>query len=109
MAAATAAWGFSAEPARMAQERRAEPARGAVGALRPAEAGNDWVLGWSAIPELLGGKALPMVLEVYAWRSWATSGTTRKLRNRPLDAVLLRKDGGKHEVPPGRVGGPGGP
>ena len=39
--------------------------------------------------------------EVYGWLSWANQGTTRGLRNRPLDAVLLRRDGGNREVPPG--------
>ena len=33
--------------------------------------------------------------------SWASSGTTRGMRNRPFDAVLLRRDGGKREVLPG--------
>ena len=28
-------------------------------------------------------------------------GATRGMRNRPFDAVLLRRDGGKREVPPG--------
>ena len=39
--------------------------------------------------------------EVYGWLSWANQGTTRGLRNRPFDAVLLRRDGGNQEVPPG--------
>ena len=41
-------------------------------------------------------------MEVYGWLSWATSGTTRGLRNRPFDAVLLRRDGGNREAPPGK-------
>ena len=41
--------------------------------------------------------------------SWANQGTTRGLRNRPSDAVLLRRDGGNREVPPGGVGSPRGP
>ena len=41
------------------------------------------------------------MLEVYGWLSWACLGTTRGLRNRPFDAVLLRRDGGNQEVPPG--------
>ena len=39
--------------------------------------------------------------EVYGWLSWANQGTTRGLRTRPFDAVLLRRDGGNLEVPPG--------
>ena len=39
--------------------------------------------------------------EVYGWLCWANQGTTRGLRNRPFDAVLLRRDGGNREVPPG--------
>ena len=38
---------------------------------------------------------------VYGWLSWANQGTTRGLRNRPCDAVLLRRDIGNREVPPG--------
>ena len=41
------------------------------------------------------------MVEVYGWLSWACSGTTRGMRNRPFDAVLLRRDGGNREVPPG--------
>ena len=33
--------------------------------------------------------------------SWASSGTSSGMRNRPSDAVLLRRDGGNQEVPPG--------
>ena len=33
--------------------------------------------------------------------SWACSGTTRGMRNRTFDAVLLRRDGGNQDVPPG--------
>ena len=47
--------------------------------------------------------------EVYGGLGWASLGTTRGMRNRPFDAVLLRRDGGNREVPPGGVGGPGGP
>ena len=39
--------------------------------------------------------------EVYGWLCWANQGTTRGSRNRPLDDVLLRRDGGNREVPPG--------
>ena len=38
--------------------------------------------------------------DVYGWLSLASSGTTREMRNRPFDAVLLRRDVGKREVPP---------
>ena len=56
---------------------------------------------WDAIPDPLGGEALPLVMDVYGWLSLATSGTTRGLRNRPFDAVLLRRDRGNWEVPLG--------
>ena len=39
--------------------------------------------------------------EVYGWLCWANQGTSRRSRNRPFDAVLLRRDGGNREVPPG--------
>ena len=94
MAAAPAARGSSAEPARMAQEPRGQPARGAVGALRSAETRNNLVREGSAIPDPLGGEAILLVMEVYGWLSWATSGTTRGLSNWPFDAVLLWRDGG---------------
>ena len=42
------------------------------------------------------------MVEVYGWLSWASSETTRGMRNRPFDAVLLWRDGGHREVPPGR-------
>ena len=48
-----------------------------------------------------GVRPLPLVAEVYGWLSWACSGTTRGMRNRPFDAVLLRRDGANQEVPPG--------
>ena len=35
------------------------------------------------------------------WLSGANQGTTRGLRNQPLDAVLLWRDGGNQEVPRG--------
>ena len=106
MAPAPAARGSSAEPARVAPEPRAEPARGAgilhhQGEGLAPQAGNDWVPDWSAIPDLLGGEALPLVMEVYGWLSWTTSGTTRGMRNQRFKAVLLRRDGGNREVPPG--------
>ena len=72
--AAPAVRGSSAEPVRMAQEPQAEPARGAPGAQRHAKARNDWVLVWSVISDPLRGEALPLVMEVYGWPSWATSG-----------------------------------
>ena len=39
--------------------------------------------------------------EVYGRLSWANQGTTRGLRDRPLDAVSLLRDRGNREVPPG--------
>ena len=98
MAAAPAAWGSGAAPAPQVQELQAEQARGAEGA---------W--DWDAIQDPLGGKALPLVVEVYGWLGWATSGTTRGLRNGPFDAMLLREYRGIQEVPPGGVPGPGAP
>ena len=91
---ALAGGGRGAAPARRAQGQRGEPARGAEGA-RP----RDRDLG--TLPDPLGDEALPLVGEVYRWLSWANQGTTRGLRNRPFDAVLLRRDGGNQEVPPG--------
>ena len=38
---------------------------------------------------------------MYGWLSWANQGTTRGMRNRPFDAVLLRRHAGNREVPPG--------
>ena len=91
MDAAQAARESGALPAQQAQEPRAEAARGAEGAQGD--------LNWDqhAVRSPLGGEVLPLVMEVYGLLSWATSGTTR---NRPLDAVLLRRDGGNLEVPP---------
>ena len=40
------------------------------------------------------------MVKVYGWLGWASSRTTRGMRNRPFDAVLLRRDGGNREVPP---------
>ena len=40
-------------------------------------------------------------MEVSGWLNWAYSETTRGLRNLPFDAVLLRRDEGNREVPPG--------
>ena len=94
MAAAAAARGDGAAPAPQAQEPQAETARG-------AEEARDWDPDWDAIPAPLGGEALPLVVEVYGWLGWASSGTTRGMRNRPFDAVILRRDGGSQEVPPG--------
>ena len=95
MATAPAARGSGAAPAPQAQELRAEPVRGAEGAR------GDWARDLDAIPDHLGGDALPLVMEVYGWLSWATSGTTGRLRNRPCDAVLLQSDRRNWEVPPG--------
>ena len=46
-------------------------------------------------------------MEVYGGLSWATSGTTRGLRNRPSHVVLLRSTGGTKKYP--RGGGAGVP
>ena len=86
--------GRGAAPAPQAQGQQGEPARGAEGA-RP------WDRDWGTVPDPRGDEALPLVGEVYGWLSWANQGTTRGLRNRPFDAVLLRRDGGNQEVPPG--------
>ena len=86
--------GRGAAPAPQAQGQQGEPARGAEGA-RPLDRD------WGTVPDPLGDEALPLVGEVYGWLSWANPGTTRGLRNRPFDAVLLRRDGGSREVPPG--------
>ena len=83
MAAAPAARGSGAALAPQAQKPQAEPARGAEGAR------GGWARDWDADPDPLGGKALPLMMEVYGWLSWATSGTTRWLRNWPFNAVLL--------------------
>ena len=94
MAAAPAARGQGAAPAPQARGPQAEPAGGAEGA-RPSDRD------WNAVPDRLGSEALPLLVEVYEWLSWASSGTTRAMRNRPFYAVLLRRDGGNREVPPG--------
>ena len=94
MAAASAAGGRDAAPAPRAQGPQGGSVRGAEGAW-------PWDSDWDTVPDSLGGEALPLVVEVYGWLSWACSGTTRGMRNRPFDAVLLRRDGGNREVPPG--------
>ena len=94
MAAASAAGWRDATPAPQAQEPQGGPARGAEGV-------SPWDRDWDTVPDPLGGEALPLVVEVYGWLSWACSGTTRGMRNRPFDAVLLRRDGGNLEVPLG--------
>ena len=91
---ASAGAGRGAASAPQAQGQRGEPARGAEGA-RP------WDRDWGTVPDPLGDEALPLVGEVYGWLCWANQGTTRGLMNRPFDAVLLRRDGGNREVPPG--------
>ena len=95
MAAAPVARESGPALAQNAQEPQAEPARRAEGVR------GDWDTDWDAIPDPLGGEALPLVMEVYRWLSLATSGTTRGLRNRPFNAVLLQMDGGDQKVPPG--------
>ena len=91
---ASAGGGRGAASAPQAQGQRGEPARGAEGA-RP------WDRDWGTVQDPLGEEALPLAGEVYGWLCWANQGTTRGLRNRPFDAVLLRRDGGNREVPPG--------
>ena len=96
LAAALAAWGPSAALAPMAatpaaQEPRAGPARGAVGAPRPAEARSNWVWDSDAVTNTL-------LLEGYRWLDWAPLGYKRK---RPFDATLLQRDGGNQDVAPG--------
>ena len=91
---ASAGGGRAAALAPQAQAQQGEPAQGAEGA-RP------WDRDWGTVPESLGDEALPLVGEVYGWLSSANQGTTRGLRNRPFDAVLLRRDGGNQEAPPG--------
>ena len=76
--------------------RRGVLARSLHGGARGGWAGH-----WNAVLDPLGGEAPPLVMEYYGWLSWATSGTTRGLTNRPFDAVLLRRDGGNREVPSG--------
>ena len=92
MAAAEGGRGAASAP--QAQGQRGEPARGAEGARL-------WDQDWGTVPDPLGEEALPLVGEVYGWLCWANQGTTRGLRNRPFDAVLLQRDGGNREVPPG--------
>ena len=99
MAAAWAAGGRGAAPAPQAQGPQGEPAQGAEG-TRP------WDRDWGTVPDPLGVEAAPLVVGVYGWLSWACSETTRGMRNRPLDAVLLRRHGGTREMPPGGRGAP---
>ena len=97
-----------AEPARMAS---AEGKRGAAlapqaqgqrgGPARGAEEGWPWDRDWGAVPDPLGEETLPLVGEVYGWLCRANQGTSRRSRNRPFDAVLLRRDGGNREEPLG--------
>ena len=99
MAAASAAGGRDAARAPRAQGPQGGWARGAEGA-RP------WDRDWDTVADPLGGEALFLVVEMYGWLSLASSGTPRGMRNRPFDAVLLRRDGGSREVPPGAWGAP---
>ena len=69
-----------------------------MGAPRPARARSDRLPDWDGFPHPLGGETLLLVLEVYGWLNWANSGY---MRNRPFDAVLLPREGGNREVPPG--------
>ena len=86
--------GRGAASAPQAQGQRGELARGAEGAW-------PWDQDWGTVPDPLGEEALPLVGEVYRWLCWANQGTSKGLRNRPFDAVLLRRDGGNRAVPPG--------
>ena len=92
MASAEGGRGVASAP--QAQEQRGGPAQG-------AEESRPWNVDWSAVPDPLGGETLPLVGEVYGWLCWANQGTSRRSRNRPFDAVLLRRDGGNREAPPG--------
>ena len=91
---ASAEGGRGAASAPQAQGQRGELARGAEGA-RPRDRD------WGTVLDPLGEDATPLVGEVYGWLCLANQGTTRGLRNRPFDAVLLRRDGGNREVPRG--------
>ena len=91
--------GRDAALALQAQGLQGEPERGAGGA-RP------WDRDWGTVPDPLGDEALPLVVEVYGWLRWASSGTSRGMRNRPFDAVLLWRHGGNQEVPPGGQSAP---
>ena len=99
---ASAEGGRGAASAPQAQGQRGGPARG-------AEEGRPWDRDWGAVPDPLGGETLPLVGEVHGWLCWANQGTSRGSPTRPFDAVLLRRDGGNREAPPGGVGGPRGP
>ena len=97
-----------AEPARMASAGgKAGRGIGAAGTGATGGAGArvegawPWDRDWGTVPDPLGEEALPLVGEVYGWLCWANQGTTRGLRNGPFDAVLLRRDRGNREVPPG--------
>ena len=74
-----------------------------AGAARGAGAGGRGgpAIGPGLGPDPLGEETLPLVGEVYGWLCWANKGTSRRSRNRPFDAVLLRRDGGNREVLPG--------
>ena len=93
--ASPAARGSGAALAPQVHEPHAAPARGAEG----ARGDRTWV--WDAVPDHFRGKALLLVMEVYGWLSWATSGTTRGRSNGPFDAVPIPRDRGNQEVPPG--------
>ena len=92
MASAEGGRGVASAP--QVQEQRGGQARG-------AEESRPWDVDWGAVPDPLGGKTLPLVGEVYGWLCWANQGTSRRSPNRPFDAVLLRRDGGNREAPPG--------
>ena len=103
IATAPAAQNHNAEPARMAsalvaQEPRVALAFGVVGARHLTEARDELVRDWDAAPHLLRGETLLLVLEVYGWLNWATSGYKK---NQTFDAMLLWRVGGNRKVPPG--------
>ena len=91
--------GRGAAPAPQAQGPQGEPERGPGGA-------QPWDRDWGTVPDPLGDEPLPLVVEVYGWLTWACLRTTRGMRNRPFDAVLLLRDGGNREVPPGGSAAP---
>ena len=94
--------GRGAALAPQAQGPQGEPEQGAGGA-------QPWDLDWGMVPDPLGNEPHPLVVEPYGWLSWASSWTTREMRNRPFGAVLLRRDRGNQGVPRGGVDGTGGP
>ena len=82
--------------------RRRRRHRGSRGSRREGQRGPGPGTGTGARSRTLWGmRPSPCVGVVYGWLSWANQGTTRGMRNPPFDAVLLWRDGGNREVPPG--------